>query len=117
MNFLIDLTKIKSKKTYVFEPIDEKLVIYEYNSDDDLIGEFKFNSFTNKDSEHNLPFEFNFGDNFRSGVVNSIEILPLTLCVKLISKTTIEKARSNGDQLRISITSSKKLMKNTLILL
>ena len=105
LNFKIDTDTISSPLFFSFVINDKKLVISEYNSSDDLINQFYFESLSTVDQNHSLPFDIeikSFDDDYQERRINVYPVKDIANQLK--SQLEIQQLGIDSDQLTLTMT-------------
>ena len=117
INFLIDTDTIMSKSSYEIEVEKNILKIDHFDKNSNLVKSYSFDGLSNKNYDHELPFEIKIIDsetNYSSK--RSLELHPVDKITESFRKSIVlNQTSENSDQLLISIIHSNLNIANNYI--
>ena len=121
LSFKLDPDTVTTKSSFRFEFKKNQMEIFHFDFEDNLVKNYKFNSYSTQNTNHNLPFEITINDNYEDGL-NDINSKILSFShIELVTNfyknnTKITPSSEEGDQLNLSLRSTNPKIANDYLL-
>ena len=104
IDFTIDTNEISSTLNFLIEVEENKLIVEQYNSSDDLVYSVGFNSLTTLNKNHKLPFELTIHSDSDISSTRQLKVLPADIQATIFAnKLVVTPLGQESDQLSLSL--------------